>query len=167
MPSLLHGQMPQTPTTASARGAEAMGFDQEKTTHHFKLLSDGGAIDITANDPSDVAGRDAMRQHVAKIAAMFTEGNFTIPMLVHEQTPPGVDAMKRLKIELSYTPENLPNGGRVRITTANPAARSAVYDFLRFEIQEHKTGDSLADPGPAKRKHSANNLGHDARPAPP
>ena len=144
-----------------------MGFDQTKTTHHFKLLPDGGVIEITANDPADVASRDGIQQHVAKIAAMFGQGNFNIPMIVHGQNPPGVDTMTRLKSSLNYAAENLPNGGRVRITTANSEGLKAVHDFLRFHIQEHKTGDSLADPGPAKRKHPANNLGHDAPPAPP
>jgi hypothetical protein len=164
---LVCGQTAQTSPAGMARGDEVMSFDQAKTTHHFKLLPDGGAIEITANDPSDVATRDAVRQHVAKIAGMFAQGDFSIPMLVHKQAPPGVDMMKRLKGELSYTPENLPNGGRVQITTANSEALSAVHNFLRFQIQEDKTGDSLADQGPAKRKHPANNLGHDARPAPP
>ena len=166
-PGLSHGQTAQTSTGGAARGDEVMGFDQEKTTHHFKLLAKGGAIEITANDPSDVASRDAIRQHVAKIAAMFGQGNFDLPSLIHQQKPPGTDTMKQLKGTISYAAENLPNGGRVQITTANSDALNAVHDFLRFQIQEHKTGDSLADPGPAKRKHPANNLGHDARPAPP
>jgi hypothetical protein len=165
--SLLRGQTPQTSAAGAARGDEAMGFDQMKTTHHFKLLSDGGTIEITANDPLDLASRDAIRQHVAKIAAMFGQGDFNVPTLVHGQTPPAVDTLKRLKSELSYAPENLPNGGRVQITTSNSEALKAVHDFLRFQIQEHKTGNSLADQGPAKRKHPANNLGHDARPASP
>ena len=42
-----------------------------------------------------------------------------------------------------------------------------VHDFLRFQIREHETGDSLAEPVSARRKHPANNLGHDARPGPP
>jgi hypothetical protein len=165
--SLLRGQTSPASAAGAARGDEAMDFDQAKTTHHFKLLAEGGAIEITANDPTDVASRDAIRQHVAKIATMFGQGNFNIPMLVHAQKPPGVDTMTRLKSSLDYAAENLPNGGRVHITTANSEALNAVHDFLRFQIQEHKTGDSLADPGPAKRKHPANNLGHDARPAPP
>jgi len=167
MSNLVHGQTPQTSPVSVARGEGAMGFDQAKTTHHFKLLPEGGAIEITANDPSDVASRDAIRQHVMKIADMFTEGNFSIPMLVHGQKPPGVDTMMRLESTISYAAQNLPNGGRVDITTANSEALNAVHDFLRFQIQEHKTGDSLADPRPPKRKHPANNLGHDARPAPP
>jgi D-Tyr-tRNAtyr deacylase len=34
-------------------------------------------------------------------------------------------------------------GARIRISTSNPEALQAVYDFLRFQIKEHKTGDSL------------------------
>ena len=30
------------------RGAQAMGFSQTKTTHHFRLKADGGAIEIRA-----------------------------------------------------------------------------------------------------------------------
>ena len=165
--SLVHGQTSPGSTAGATRGDEAMGFDQQKTTHHFKLLPDGGTIEITADDPSDVAGRDAIRQHVAKIATMFGQGDFNIPTLVHGQKPPGVDTMTRLKSSLDYAAENEPNGGRVRITTADPEGLKAVHDFLRFQIQEHKTGDSLADPVVAKRKHPANNLGHDARPAQP
>jgi hypothetical protein len=165
--SLVRGQTSPSSTAGAARGDEAMGFDQQKTTHHFKLLPDGGTIEITANDPSDVATRDAIRQHVAKIATMFGQGDFNIPMLVHGQKPPGVDTMTRLKSSLDYAAENLPSGGGVRITTADPEGLKAVHDFLRFQIQEHKTGDSLADPVAAKRKHPANNLGHDARPAQP
>src|SRR5712691_10491440 len=109
--SFVRGQTPQSSVGAAARGEEAMGFDQAKTTHHFKLLPEGGAIEITANDPSDLASRDAIRQHVANIAAMFGQGNFALPSRIHQQEPPGVDTMNRLKSALSYAAENLPNGG--------------------------------------------------------
>jgi hypothetical protein len=163
----LDAQTAQTGSGVAVPRNDAMELNQEKTTHHFKLLPNGGTIEITADDPSDATTRDAIRKHVAKIAAMFAEGNFSIPTFVHGQKPPGVDSMTRLKSTISYAAESLPNGGGVRITTANSAALAAVHDFLRFQIQEHKTGDSLAEPVPAKRKHPANNLGHDARPAPP
>jgi hypothetical protein len=163
----LHAQTPQTAPASMVRGGDAMELNQQKITHHFKLLPNGGVIDVTANDPSDATTREAIRKHVAKITAMFAEGNFSVPMLVHGQKPPGVDSMTRLKSSISYASENLANGGRVWITTENSEAISTVHDFLRFQIQEHKTSDSLAEPAPAKRKHSANNLGHDARPASP
>jgi hypothetical protein len=166
-PILTCGQTPPTSAAGVASSKEVAGFDQEKSSRHYILLPDGGVIEITANDPLDVTTRNAIQQQVAKIAGMLTEGNFAIPMLVGQQQPAGIDTMKRLNSELSYTPENLPNGGRVQITTANSEALKAVHDFLRFEIQEHKTGDSFAEATPARRKHPGNNLGHDAHPAQP
>ena len=39
------------------RGDKHMGFDHLKTTHHFLLSKDGGAIQVAANDPKDTAER--------------------------------------------------------------------------------------------------------------
>jgi len=163
----LHAQVPPRESASTVYGSDAKELNQEKMTYRFKLLPDGGAIEITSNDLSDAATRDAIRQHVTKIAIMFENGNFSIGLFIHDQKPPGVDTMQRLKDRLSYKLENLPNGGRVQITTENSEALKAVHEFLRFQIREHKTGKSLAEPVPARRKHPANNLGHDVRSAPP
>ena len=42
-------------------GNLAMGFDQDKTTHHFNLTADGGSIAVEANDAADGASRDQIR----------------------------------------------------------------------------------------------------------
>ncbi|MBZ5537070.1 MAG: hypothetical protein LAO31_14040 [Acidobacteriia bacterium] len=125
------------------RGNHAMGFDQTKTTHHFTLLSDGGAIQVEAKDPKDTASRDQVRLHLSQIAKMFAAGDFSIPLAVHAQAPSGVETMKRLKAEINYKYEEAKNGGRVRISTANQEAVAAVHEFLKFQITEHQTGDSL------------------------
>jgi len=164
MPNLSPAQTPQNSVAAAKPGEKALDFDQGKAVRHFKLLPDGGAIEITANDPADVA---AIRQQVANIAAMFGQGKFEVPTVTRGQNPPGVDRMSQLKSDISYAAENLPAGGRVRIMTTSLEARNAVHDFLRFQIHENRTGDSLAGPEQGKRPHPANNLGHDARPAPP
>jgi hypothetical protein len=36
----------------------------------------------------------------------------------------------------------LPNGARVKVSSQNPKAVAAIHDFLRFQIQDHRTGDS-------------------------
>lgn len=123
------------------RGDQAMGFSHEKTTHHFRLSKDGGAIEVEANDAKDDTSRDQIRQHLSHIAKMFADGNFKIPMFIHDQTPPGVEIMQRHKGEIQYAFEETDHGARVRITTKNEDTRSAVHDFLRFQISEHKTGD--------------------------
>lgn len=125
------------------RGDQAMGFSQSKTTHHFLLRRDGGAIEVEVRDPQDEASRDQIRQHLARIAQMFKEGNFDSPMFIHAQTPPGVEVMKRLRSEIKYEFEQTKRGGRVRIRTSNTEALAAIQEFLRYQIEEHRTGDPL------------------------
>ena len=43
-------------------GASVMGFDQEKTTHHF-YLHDGGAV-VRVKDGEDSTDRDAIWTHL-------------------------------------------------------------------------------------------------------
>ena len=125
------------------RGDQGMGFSQDKTTHHFYLTKDGGIIQVEANDPKDTASRDQIREHLGHIAMAFAEGDFDIPMFVHDQVLPGVNEMKRLKTALSYKYEGTERGGRVIISSDIPQAVSAVQSFLRSQITEHKTGDPL------------------------
>lgn len=125
------------------RGDHVMGFDHTKTTHHFRLFADGGSIEVEANSAKDVESRDQIRMHLGHIAKMFAEGNFNAPMLIHDQTPPGVPVMKNLKSDIQYKFEDTAQGGLVRIFTRNPEALKAIHEFLRFQIKEHKTGDSL------------------------
>jgi len=66
-------------------------------------------------------------------------------MFVHSQVPPGVTEMKDKRAEISYTFEELPTGGRVRIKTKNHDALNAVHDFLNFQIEDHQTGDKTGD----------------------
>ena len=123
------------------RGDHVMGFSHEKTTHHFRISDDGGAIEVTANDPKDSGSRDQIRMHLSHIARMFADGNFQAPMLIHDQMPPGVPVMQRLKAQIAYRYEDIESGGRVRITTKNPEALAAVHDFLKFQMSEHRTAD--------------------------
>ena len=125
------------------RGDHVMGFDHMKTTHHFLLQESGGSIEVTADSSDDVESSEQIRMHLKHIAMMFAEGNFNAPMLIHEQTPPGVPVMQELKGEINYNYEEIDRGAAVRISTKNANALKAIHDFLRFQIKEHKTGDSL------------------------
>ncbi len=123
------------------RGDHAMGVSHEKSTHHFRLLADGGAIELTANDPNDVVTRDEIKSHLSHIDQMFANGNFQIPMFIHDTVPPGVPVMKSKHASIMYVFESMPSGGRVRITTTDAEALKAVHQFLTFQIEEHRTGD--------------------------
>jgi hypothetical protein len=123
-------------------GDEAMGFPHDKTSHHFRLYSNGGAIEVTVNDTTDSQNMQASRSHLTHIVTMFSNGEFSIPMFVHDQVPPGVPVMKEKRAEISYSFEALPAGGRLRIKTRNPDALKAIHEFLRFQIADHHTGDT-------------------------
>lgn len=125
------------------RGNQGMGFAQDKTTHHFLLRKDGGAIQVTANSADDKASIEHIRMHLEHISRAFKAGDFNIPGFVHDQTPPGVPMMINLKNEIHYKYEEIAQGGRVSISSANADAIAAVQEFLRFQITEHKTGDDL------------------------
>lgn len=126
------------------RGDHVMGFSHEKATHHFRLYDDGGAIDIEANEKTDTSTRDQIRMHLSHIARMFADGNFRAPMLIHDQVPPGVPTLQRLKQKITYRFVVTDRGGSVLITTSDPEALKAVHEFLKFQISDHQTGDSTA-----------------------
>jgi hypothetical protein len=128
------------------RGEKGMGFSQTATTHHFLLRPDGGVIQVEANDSADVASRDNIRMHLSHIATAFAGGDFAIPMFVHGTMPPGVAEMKRLHGKIAYTFEETARGGRVLIATKDKESLAAIRAFLRFQIDEHQTGDSTIIP---------------------
>jgi hypothetical protein len=125
-------------------GQMAMGFDQDKATHHFTLTSTGGLITVSVNDAADQTTRDQIRVHLQEIARSFAHGDFEKPLMTHGEVPPGVAGMQRRKNEITYSFEQSDRGGSVRIVTANADALSAIHDFLRYQIREHATGDPVA-----------------------
>lgn len=133
------------PQGMSDRGAMVMGFDQDRTAHHFYLYEDGGAIDISVKDPSDTKNRDAIRSHLPHIAMMFGAGDFDAPMLVHDtRDVPGIGVLRTRKGQIRYVYADTSNGGRVDIVTTDAQALAALHDFLKYQIKEHQTGDSGA-----------------------
>ena len=135
-------QVSQHQSDVEKHGDQAMGFPHDKTTHHFRLYADGGAIEVTANDARDDGNIQAIRSHLKHIAMMFSQGDFSSPMFIHDQVPPGVSVMKEKRAQISYLFEEVAAGGKVQIKTADPQSLKAIHEFLRFQIADHHTGDS-------------------------
>jgi len=128
-------------TFVNEHGDHVMGFSHEKTTHHFELRYDGGAIDVRANDVKDIESRDQIRGHFQHIAQMFAAGNFNAPMLVHGTNVPGTAEMTKLKDQLHWDLQETPREALLVVTADNKPALDALHAFLRFQIQDHRTGD--------------------------
>ncbi|MEZ5320160.1 MAG: hypothetical protein R2752_22350 [Vicinamibacterales bacterium] len=126
----------------ATRGAQGMGFDQDKTTHHFRLYEDGGAIEVTVKEAADETNLAAIRSHLPHIAMLFGQGQFDLPHFIHATDVPGTADMTRLREKIRYRYVEAPQGGRVDIVTTDPDALRAVHAFLAFQISDHKTGDA-------------------------
>jgi len=124
-----------------ARGEKAMGFSQTATTHHFHLLPSGGYIQVQANDINDVANRDHIRLHLQMQAKRFAAGDFSLSEITHDRVLPGTPEMQKLKSSINYKYEEIERGGRLQISSRNPTAITAIHQFLRFQIEDHQTGD--------------------------
>ena len=125
----------------NARGEKAMGFSQTATTHHFKLLPDGGFVQVQANDAKDAENRDHIRMHLQMQAKRFSAGDFSNSEMTHARVLPGTPQMQALKSAITYKYEEIERGARLRITSKDAAAVASIHDFLKFQIEDHKTGD--------------------------
>jgi hypothetical protein len=120
------------------RGETAMGVNQYTSQHVFEPLPDGGRI-VLQREASDSGGVAAIRAHMDTISKSFGNGDFAVPGFVHATGDvPGTAAMKRLKAEITYTPQDLPGGAQVVISTRNPQAISAIHEFLAFQRMDHR-----------------------------
>jgi hypothetical protein len=125
--------------TMQQRGQTAMGVDQYTSTHVFDDLPNGGRIELQ-RDSADAAGVTEIRTHFAKIAMDFKAGDFSSPDFVHAQTVTGTGVMAAKKAEITYTVKDLPHGAELIIATNDPAAVTAIHEFLGFQRHEHHAG---------------------------
>jgi hypothetical protein len=121
------------------RRHDIAAVSHEVSAHKFVVTRDGGAIELRATDPADQKTVSAIRAHLRGIARDFQKNDFSTPEFVHGRTPAGVAAMIEQKDTISYRFEPIESGARVAIKARNEKAAAAVHEFLRFQIDEHRT----------------------------
>jgi hypothetical protein len=141
-----HASCPHMAKDAHAAGVdhrhdETTGMAADTSVHHFDITSRGGVIRLEAASGADERGRDQARGHLQHVAESFAAGDFSMPMFIHGQVPPGACAMARLRDAIRYRYEPTDRGGQITIDTSNREARRAIHDFLRFQIRDHRTED--------------------------
>jgi len=145
-PPMNHADCPmagahQGPAGVDARHDHAVGVGHEGLVHHFLLAKDGGSIRLELKDASRTSAREDVRRHLQSIARAFAAGDFGVPTKIHARVPPGVEVMKERKGAIRYAYSPTDRGGQVRISTRDARALEAVHAFLRFQIEDHGTGD--------------------------
>src|SRR5262245_38645791 len=125
------------------RHEAATGLASDGIEHHFLLTREGGTIRLEVKDETQIDARDRVRAHLRTIARAFAAGDFSMPARIHEQAPPGAETMKARKDLIRYAYSDTPRGGTVTITSDDPDAMGAIHEFLRFQIEDHGTGDPV------------------------
>ncbi len=119
-----------------------VNFDPGKAVHHFYLLKNGGAMEVSAKDEKDGQTIAAIQQQLTSQAKAFEKGNFDFPD-ARDKSPDGIPTIKKLRKEITFEVVPMDTGGALRMLTINEQAKSAIHDFMKYQIGEHKTGDPL------------------------
>jgi hypothetical protein len=133
----LFGQQPAKP--------EPIHYDRDRVVHHFYLSPDGGIMTLAVKDAADTETRKAVRAYVQRVSQLIVVGNLDRLREQFGQGMPGLDriaearARKATITVRSSTPDE---GSHIVFTSADPGALQGLHEFLRFQIEDLKTGDS-------------------------
>jgi hypothetical protein len=133
----LFGQQPPNP--------EPIHYDRHRVVHHFYLYPDGGMMTLVVADPSDAETRKAVRAYVQRVSQLMVFGNLE---RMREQFGQGVPGLNRIaeargrKATITVHSSTPDEGSHIIFSTADPGALEGLHEFLRFQMEDLKTGDS-------------------------
>jgi hypothetical protein len=118
------------------RSALVMPFDLNRTTHVFAPRPDGGVQTVVANrqEQMEIA---SIRRHLREEAAAFRRGRFDDPAKIHGMAMPGLAELRAgfSRIRIRY--EDVPAGGRIRYSTADPELAQALHRWFDAQLMDH------------------------------
>ncbi len=127
----------------NSRFGKVLGTDVEKISQHYYLVKNGGVIELTAKDPSDAGSVKAIQKYLDMQKDLFEKGKNETEVEVHGKVPDGSLALKKLRNDITFYTSKTEDGAVLRMFTTNDQAKQAVYEFIKFQIGEHQTGDAL------------------------
>ncbi|HEX8926526.1 MAG TPA: hypothetical protein VF786_12080 [Terriglobales bacterium] len=115
--------------------------DESKIERHYWLLKNGGAIEMVCKAPCDSSTQATIQQYLDALAKSFEKGSFEAEFVTGTTAPVSLANLKKLRDEVTFHAASSDVGYSLRMLTVNPQARDAIYDFMRYEITNRKTGD--------------------------
>lgn len=132
-----------TENDLNIRFSKTLGTDANKIVQHYYLVKNGGVIEFTAKDPNDSSVVSAVQKYLDAQKDMFEKGKNDVDADIHGKIPDGLAALKKLRNEITFFAVRSDSGAALRMFSVNGQARQAIQEFLKFQINEHKTGDPL------------------------
>lgn len=120
------------------RGVDVMPFDLKATTHIFTKNSMGGIQQVVVKNDSDATQIGLIREHLKKIAAQFSQGEFPGPTRIHGAKMPGLAELKSAQpdeIKIQY--RKLKTGAEIIYMTQNPKLVVALHKWFDAQLADH------------------------------
>ena len=127
--------------SGKGKSAIAPPPDESKIERHYWLLKNGGAIEIVCKAPCDSSTQTAIQSYLDSLSKAFEKGSFEPEFVGGANAPESLITLRKLRDEVTFQAASSDIGYSLRMLTVNPQARDAIYDFLRYEITNRKTGD--------------------------
>lgn len=128
------------------RGVDVMPFDLKATTHIFTKNSMGGIQQVVVKNDSDATQIGLIREHLKKITAQFSKGEFSGPARIHGTEMPGLAELKAAQsgeIKIHY--RKLKTGAEIIYMTQNPKLMVALHKWFDAQLADHGN-DAMAGP---------------------
>jgi len=120
------------------RGRHVMPFNLEQSTHIFAKTAQGGLQQVIVKDPNNSEQIKLIRQHLAKIAADFKQGDFSNPAKIHGDSMPGLAALRQAKPgEITIVYKELSNGAEINYASKVPALTQAIQQWFDAQLSDH------------------------------
>ena len=125
-----------------ARFARALGVSLDKVVVHFYLVKNGGVVELAAKDPNDNTTIAALQKYLQNQKDLWEKGKEAAVSEVHSKPPECANIMRKLRNDITFYAAKTDAGGVLRMFSINEQAKNAIQDYFKYEIAEHKTGDS-------------------------
>ncbi len=120
------------------RGIDVMPFDLKATTHIFTKRRMGGIQQVVVKNDSDATQIGLIREHLKKIAAQFSKGDFSGPARIHDAEMPGLAELKAAQpAEIKIQYRELKTGAEIIYTTKNPKLVAALHQWFDAQLADH------------------------------
>jgi hypothetical protein len=127
---------PERQAEVARRGRPVMGFDLDRTRHHFAPTANGGVLTVTSRD-GDAAQVRRVRSHLNYQAKAFQRGDWANPVQIHGAEMPGLSALMAARGNLKIQYRTVVRGGRITFVSKSRDVTSALHRWFDAQNRDH------------------------------
>jgi len=122
----------------STRARPVAPYAQEQTVQTFSKTVHGGVQHVVVKAGGNAQVIKSVQAHLAKLAADFGKGDFSMPERMHGADMPGLAQLKKAKpddIRFEYKP--LENGAQIHYASEYPQYVQGLHEWFDAQTREH------------------------------